>query len=84
MSTPELLMEILKHSPGLGVGLLIGWYAVRIVRGGNDAHIASLKAEHALHLATKDAVIARLDAEIVTLRKERDKWLRAAMKRDKP
>ena len=79
-----MLAEILKLFPGLGVGLVIAWYAVRVLRSIHAAHVANLNDAHAQHTSAKDAMIARLESDVELLRKERDKWLREAMKRDKP
>ena len=84
MTTPELLAEILKLFPGLGVGLVIAWYSVRVLRSVHATQEQRVQDDHARHLQTKDGVIARLDAEIAALRKERDKWLREVMKKEKP
>lgn len=83
MTAPEMLAEILKLFPGLGVGLVIAWYAVRVLRSVHDAQEERVQNDHTRHLETKDGVIARLDAGIAALRKERDKWLREVMKKEK-
>ena len=84
MNPPDIFVEILKLFPGLGVGLVIGWYGLRTVGRAHEAHVTSMKEDQAKHLATKDAIIVRLETEIETLRKERDKWLREAMGKKKP
>ena len=84
MNAPEMLGEILKLFPGLGVGLVIAWYVVRLMRTAHDAHVATMKEDHTRHLALKDEMITRLESDLVALRKERDRWLREATKKEKP
>jgi hypothetical protein len=81
---PDWIVDQLKQVPGLAVGLLVAWYATRQLTRLYEAAAAHTRTEHAGHLATKDAVIARLDADIDRLRRERDKWQREALGRGKP
>jgi hypothetical protein len=79
----DVFLELLRLFPGLGVGLAIGWYGHRLLVRAYDAHVATLKENEAKLVAAKELMIARLEAEIDVLRKERDKWLREALGRGK-
>ncbi len=83
MMSHEIFLEIVKLFPSLGVGLLIGLYVVRSIGHTHEEHVRSMRELQAQHLARKDAMISRLELEIETLRKERDKWVREAMGRKK-
>lgn len=83
MDIPGWFADILRQFPGLAVGLGIGVWVIRLLVQRYDAAESRLDRERDKHLASKDAEIARLLAEVVALKKERDKWMREARKRDK-
>ena len=84
MNLPDWFLEILKQFPGLAVGLAVGWYVVRLFSRIYENHIEQIRKDHAEHMATKDAVISRLDNQLEALKKERDNWLKEAMVKGKP
>lgn len=83
MDIPGWFADVLKQSPGLAVGLGIGLYVIRLLSQWADAAEARIDRERVAHLASKDAEIARLLAEIATLKRERTRWIREARKGDK-
>ena len=78
MTPPDWIVDLLKQTPGLALGLLVGWFVLRIVMQVYDRNIAQTRKDHQDHLATKDGVIARLELDIDRLRRERDRWMREA------
>ncbi|MBX9627878.1 MAG: hypothetical protein K2X82_29030 [Gemmataceae bacterium] len=84
MDIPAWFADILKQFPGLAVGLGIGYYVIRLLGQKGEAAEARIDRERAAHLASKDAEIARLPAEVASLKRDRAKWIREARKGNQP
>lgn len=73
---PEWFADFVKQSPTLGVCLLVVYIAWKSMRSVQQQFLDLLQKSHEAHLASKDAEIARLSAELEVVRKDRDKLQR--------
>lgn len=70
---PDWIQEYLRQSPTLAICLGVVYFAWKYTSKLHVQYLESLERSHASHLASKDAEIERLRADLDSARKERDK-----------
>jgi hypothetical protein len=70
---PDWMQEYLRQSPTLAICLGVVYLAWKYTSKLHVQFLDSLERSHASHLASKDAEIERLRADLDSARKERDR-----------